>query len=217
MDEYHYPIIVEGNWESEHVKSVKNKLQIHFQSKKKSQGGDCVVKYNDKSNSATVLFKSSHSKFAFTTDPEEKMNGGLTETNAVVLENLPEDVKQDVLTLLVENISRLPENDFSMELIPELRKAVVTFKNTNEKFLQDSRTHEKFKQYNLRACGLERSTCVRVENLPAEANNNKMLLELYFEKWGGPVEEVITIPSEQAAILIFKEEEEFLRSVDCDE
>ncbi|XP_073686373.1 protein mono-ADP-ribosyltransferase PARP14 isoform X1 [Garra rufa] len=34
-----------------------------------------------------------------------------------------------------------------------------------------------------------------------------MLLELYYEKWGGPVEEVITIPSEQAAIITFKEEE----------
>ncbi len=50
-------------------------------------------------------------------------------SGAVVLENLPDDVNQDVLTLLVENISSLSENDFSMELIPELRKAVVTFKN----------------------------------------------------------------------------------------
>ncbi|XDV54096.1 hypothetical protein PO909_022465 [Leuciscus waleckii] len=96
-----------------------------------------------------------------------------------------------------------------MELIPELRKAVVTFKNPSDavKFLEDSRTHNKFKKNDLRACALERSTCVRVENLPAEANNNKMLLELYFEKWGGPVEEVITIPSEQAAIITFQEEE----------
>uniref|UniRef100_A0A8C1YZA2 Poly [ADP-ribose] polymerase n=1 Tax=Cyprinus carpio TaxID=7962 RepID=A0A8C1YZA2_CYPCA len=132
-----------------------------------------------------------------------------SKSSAVVLENLPDDVKQDALTLLVENTSSLPENDFSMELLPELRKSVVTFINPSaaEKFLEDSRTHEKFKQYNLRACGLERSTCVRVENLPAEANNNKMLLELYFEKWGGPVEKVITIPSEQAAMIIFKEEE----------
>ncbi|KTF86262.1 hypothetical protein cypCar_00021683 [Cyprinus carpio] len=129
------------------------------------------------------------------------------ETSAVVLENLPEDVKQDILTLLVENISSLSENDFSMELIPGLRKAVVNFKNPSaaEKFLEDSRTHEKFKRNNLRAHALERSTCVRVEELPAEAT--KMLLELYFEKWGGPVEEVITIPSEQAAMIIFKEEE----------
>uniref|UniRef100_A0A8C2BU27 Poly [ADP-ribose] polymerase n=1 Tax=Cyprinus carpio TaxID=7962 RepID=A0A8C2BU27_CYPCA len=135
------------------------------------------------------------------------------ESSAVVLENLPDDFNQDVLTLLVENIGSLSGNDFSMELIPELRKAVVTFKNPSgngkfssaEKFLEDSRTHEKFKRNNLRACALERSTCVRVEELPAEAT--KMLLELYFEKWGGPVEEVITIPSEQAAMIIFKEEE----------
>uniref|UniRef100_A0A671QFY6 PAR14-like first RRM domain-containing protein n=2 Tax=Sinocyclocheilus anshuiensis TaxID=1608454 RepID=A0A671QFY6_9TELE len=56
MDEY-YPIIVEGDWGPEHAKSVKNKLQIYFQSKKKSQGGDCVVQYNDGSRSATILFK----------------------------------------------------------------------------------------------------------------------------------------------------------------
>ncbi|KAF4108227.1 hypothetical protein G5714_010986 [Onychostoma macrolepis] len=202
------------------------------------------MQYNDGSNSATILFKSSHirdsvlskaehiitidnqqiklkvykpsdvEKQADRTGPKTEQACGYQEPNqsepsVMVLENLPDDFNQDVLTLLVEDISRLPDYDFSMELIPELRKAVVTFKNPNaaEKFLEESRTHEKFKQYNLRACALERSTCVRVENLPAEANNSKMLLELYFEKWGGPVEEVITIPSEQAAIIIFKEEE----------
>ncbi|XP_016340067.1 poly [ADP-ribose] polymerase 14-like isoform X4 [Sinocyclocheilus anshuiensis] len=256
MDEYPYPIIVEGNWESEQAKSVKNKLQIYFQSKKKSQGGDCAVKYDDKSNSATILFKSSDIrdgvlskaehiitidnqqiklKVYKPSDVEEQADNiaqqaeqacGYQEPNqsapqtdvnvkkpqessAVVLENLSDDIKQDVLSLLVENISSLSENYFSIELIPELRKAVVTFKNPSaaEKFLEDSRTHDKFKKNNLRARALERSTSVRVENLPAEANNNKMLLELYFEKWGGPVVEVITIPSEQAAIIIFKEEE----------
>uniref|UniRef100_A0A9J8AV17 Poly [ADP-ribose] polymerase n=1 Tax=Cyprinus carpio carpio TaxID=630221 RepID=A0A9J8AV17_CYPCA len=254
MDEYPYSIIVEGDWGPEHAKSVKNKLQIYFQSKKKSQGGDCVVEYkpNDGSNSATILFKSPDIrdgvlskaehiiiidnqqiklKVYKPSDVEEQTDntGQRTEqacgyqepnqsasqtdvkkpqeTSAVVLENLPEDVKQDILTLLVENISSLSENDFSMELIPGLRKAVVNFKNPSaaEKFLEDSRTHEKFKRNNLRAHALERSTCVRVEELPAEAT--KMLLELYFEKWGGPVEEVITIPSEQAAMIIFKEEE----------
>uniref|UniRef100_A0A8C1MH48 Poly [ADP-ribose] polymerase n=2 Tax=Cyprinus carpio TaxID=7962 RepID=A0A8C1MH48_CYPCA len=255
MNEY-YSIIVEGDWGPEQAKSVKNKLQIYFQSKKKSQGGDCVVQYDDGSNFATILFKSSDIqdsvlskaehiitidnqkiklKVYKPSDAEEQADStgqqteqacGYQEQNqsasqtdvdvkkpqessAVVLENLSDDVNQDVLTLLVENISSLSENDFSMELIPELRKAVVTFKNPSaaEQFLENSRTHEKFKRNNLRARALERSTCVRVEELPAEANNNKMLLELYFEKWGGPVEEVITIPSEQAAIIIFKEEE----------
>uniref|UniRef100_A0A8C1GQ99 PAR14-like first RRM domain-containing protein n=1 Tax=Cyprinus carpio TaxID=7962 RepID=A0A8C1GQ99_CYPCA len=47
MDEY--PVLVEGDWEPEQAKSVNNKLQIYFQSKKKSQGGDCVV-YNFSGN-----------------------------------------------------------------------------------------------------------------------------------------------------------------------
>uniref|UniRef100_A0A8C1GLI2 Poly [ADP-ribose] polymerase n=1 Tax=Cyprinus carpio TaxID=7962 RepID=A0A8C1GLI2_CYPCA len=254
MDEYPYPTIVEGNWESEQAKSVKNKLQIYFQSKKKSQGGDCAVKWDDKSNSATIQFKSSdirdgvlskaehiitidnqqiQLKVYKPSDAEEQTDIAEQrrdqecgyqeptqsasqsdvkkpqESSAVVLENLPDDIKQDVLSLLVENISSLSENDFSIELIPELSKAVVTFINpiAAEKFLENSRTHEKFKKNNLRARALERSTSVRVENLPAEANKNNMLLELYFEKWGGPVEEVIKISSEQAAIIIFKEEE----------
>ncbi len=54
-------------------------------------------------------------------------------SGAVVLENLPDDFNQDVLTLLVENIGNLSENDFSMELIPELSKAVVIFKNPSGK------------------------------------------------------------------------------------
>ncbi|XP_067289789.1 protein mono-ADP-ribosyltransferase PARP14 [Pseudorasbora parva] len=249
-----YPITVEGDWGPEEAKSVKNKLQIHFQSKKKSQGGDCVVQCDK--NSATILFKSSDVRDAVLSQAEhiitieskqiklkvykpsdvekeaestrKKLDqaSGYQEPNenvlqnkldvekpressAVVLEDLPEDFNQDVLTLLVENISSLSEKDFGMEMIPELRKAVVTFKVPSDagKFLDDCRTHEKFKKNNLRASALERSTCVRVENLPAEANNNEMLLELYFEKQGGLVKEVITIPSEQAAIITFKEEE----------
>uniref|UniRef100_A0A671M0P1 Poly [ADP-ribose] polymerase n=2 Tax=Sinocyclocheilus anshuiensis TaxID=1608454 RepID=A0A671M0P1_9TELE len=151
----------------------------------------------------SLIFDSTWISFNFPEDQSDVDVKKPQESSAVVLENLPDDVKQDVLSLLVENISSLPENDYSMELIPELRKAVVTFKNpcAAVKFLEDSGTHEKFKKKNLRARALERSTSVRVENLPAEANNNKMLLELYFEKWGGPVEEIIKIPSEQARVL----------------
>nr|XP_017213521.2 poly [ADP-ribose] polymerase 14 isoform X1 [Danio rerio] len=259
MDEY-YPIIVEGDWGPEHTKSVKNKLQIHFQSKKKSQGGDCVVKYDER-KSATILFKTSdirdavlsQAEHVITIDTQQiklkvykpsnvKENKDSTEqktnqtcanqkpkqiaseaeldvkkpeldvkkpelSNAVVLENIANHMNQDVLALLVENISGLPENDFSMELIPELQAAVVTFKNPSAagKFLEDSKMHEKIKKNNLKVRSLERSTCVRVEDLPAEAN--EMLLELLFEKWGGPIQQIDTIPSEHAAIITFKDEE----------
>ncbi|XP_073770752.1 protein mono-ADP-ribosyltransferase PARP14-like isoform X2 [Danio rerio] len=116
-------------------------------------------------------------------------------------------MNQDVLALLVENISGLSENDFSMELIPDLQAAVVTFKNPSaaEKFLEDSRMHEKIKKNNLKTRPLERSTCVRVEDLPADAN--KMLLELLFENRCGPVQCIDIIPSEHAAIITFKKEE----------
>ncbi|XP_051540548.1 protein mono-ADP-ribosyltransferase PARP14-like isoform X2 [Myxocyprinus asiaticus] len=254
MEDYPYPIIVEGDWRTEHAKSVKNKLQIYFQSKKKSNGGDCAVQYDEKSGTATVQFKSSDTRDGVlskadhmitiekcevklkvskpgdveeqpdnTGQPKEQACGyqkpnqsapqteldvkDPQESSAVVLENVPDDAKKYILALLVENVSNLSENDFRMELIPELNKTVVIFNNHSAagKFLEKSRTHRNFQQYNLRARALERSTCVRVEDLPAEAN--EMLLELYFQKWGGPVEDIITVPSEKAAIMTFKKEE----------
>lgn len=47
----------------------------------------------------------------------------------MVLENVRENVSSYMLTMLVENISDLSEEDgnFSVEMIPELRAAVVTF------------------------------------------------------------------------------------------
>ncbi|KAI7793217.1 protein mono-ADP-ribosyltransferase PARP14-like [Triplophysa rosa] len=258
MEEYPYPIVVDGEWSPEQAKSLKNKLQIYFQSKKKSQGGDCVVQVNEKSSAATVLFKSSDirdnvlSKADHViiidkdrvelkvskpgdalkeTDNSVKLTeqaSGYQEPNqnappigseadvknvqesfAVVLENISDEADKNVLALLVENVSSVPEKDFSMELIPELKTAVVTFNSPSAvgKFLEESKRHKKFKDYGLKARALEKSTCVRVENLSAEANN-KMLLELYFEKWGGPVEETIIVPLEQAAIITFTNEED---------
>ncbi|XP_073730303.1 protein mono-ADP-ribosyltransferase PARP14 [Misgurnus anguillicaudatus] len=255
MDGYPYPIVVVGDWNREHAKTLKNKLQIYFQSKKKSQGGDCVVEIDQNSSTATVRFKSldirddvlSKTDHVITFDKDhvnlkvsksdapkepdrtpqlEQASGcqepiqsalptgsdpdvkNQQESYAVVLENVADDFTQDVLSLLVENVSGLLEKDFSMELIPELKTAVVTFNipSVAGKFLEESKTHRKFKDYGLKARALERSTCIRVENLPSDAN--KMLLELYFEKWGGPVEETITLPMDQAAIITFKNEED---------
>ncbi|KAG9329909.1 hypothetical protein JZ751_028613 [Albula glossodonta] len=59
MDVYHYPVVVEGKWGSSPPKAIKNKLQIYFQSKKKSNGGDCQVEYSEQGGGrATVYFKS---------------------------------------------------------------------------------------------------------------------------------------------------------------
>ncbi|CDQ87419.1 unnamed protein product [Oncorhynchus mykiss] len=59
MDEYPYPITIDVSWTNSVSKGIQNKLQIYFQSKKKSSGGDCLVHYEDqRSTSATVYFKS---------------------------------------------------------------------------------------------------------------------------------------------------------------
>ena len=58
----------------------------------------------------------------------EDSQGSLPST-IVVLENVQETVKDCMLIMLVENISGLSEDDgdFSVEMIPEIRAAVVTF------------------------------------------------------------------------------------------
>lgn len=58
------------------------------------------------------------------------------QSSAVVLERVPESMPRDLLTLLVETISGLEEDNFSMEVdnfslevISETNRAVVTFNN----------------------------------------------------------------------------------------
>ncbi|XP_072903661.1 protein mono-ADP-ribosyltransferase PARP14-like isoform X1 [Hemitrygon akajei] len=56
---FDYPLIVEGEWDLDDANFLSNKLQIYFQSKKKSNGGECIVEYNDPaSNQAVVRFVS---------------------------------------------------------------------------------------------------------------------------------------------------------------
>lgn len=74
-----------------------------------------------------------------------------------------------------------------------------------ETFFIKCRSKEKYKDYGLTARALEKSKSVKVENLPAQCPED--LLELYFDKWGGMVERIDTIPNEQAAIVTFHDQE----------
>uniref|UniRef100_A0A3Q3IQ14 PAR14-like first RRM domain-containing protein n=1 Tax=Monopterus albus TaxID=43700 RepID=A0A3Q3IQ14_MONAL len=51
-------LVVEGDWSPAHTKTVKNKLQLYFQSKKKSGGGDCQVEVDEAAPRAAVRFRS---------------------------------------------------------------------------------------------------------------------------------------------------------------
>uniref|UniRef100_A0A3B4UJW7 Uncharacterized protein n=1 Tax=Seriola dumerili TaxID=41447 RepID=A0A3B4UJW7_SERDU len=52
------PVTVEGDWSQVQTKTLKNKLQLYFQSKKKSSGGDCRVEVEDGAPRAAVFFRS---------------------------------------------------------------------------------------------------------------------------------------------------------------
>ncbi|XP_061105701.1 protein mono-ADP-ribosyltransferase PARP14 [Conger conger] len=56
MEEHPYPVTVLGEWGTIPPKTIKNKLQIYFQSKKKSGGGDCRVECTGAGT--TIRFKS---------------------------------------------------------------------------------------------------------------------------------------------------------------
>uniref|UniRef100_A0A3P8NU03 Poly [ADP-ribose] polymerase n=1 Tax=Astatotilapia calliptera TaxID=8154 RepID=A0A3P8NU03_ASTCA len=124
---------------------------------------------------------------------------------AVVLENVTDNMSTDLLSMLVENISGLDENGYSMERILESNKAVVTFSSPAdvERFLSVSQTSTKMKKHGLTARPLEAATNIRVESLPPTVV--KDILELYFEKtWTHP-KNIIMIPKEKAAIITFSD------------
>lgn len=59
------PVIVEGDWNPAQTKTMKNKLQLYFQSKKKSSGGDCRVEAEDGAPRAAVYFRSEEGESLF--------------------------------------------------------------------------------------------------------------------------------------------------------
>uniref|UniRef100_A0A3B4D6N2 PAR14-like first RRM domain-containing protein n=1 Tax=Pygocentrus nattereri TaxID=42514 RepID=A0A3B4D6N2_PYGNA len=206
MDEYLHPLsveAVEGRWPSASAKTLTAKLQIYFQSRRKSQGGDCVVRFSEQSRARGDWYGSQKRKrdiHPSSLDPaEESLKDCLEEppqSNIVALEKLPDSFSKDFLVLLVEKISGVPEKDHLFFLF---LFAVA------EKFLVESRSHKKFQQYGVRGRALEKSGSVKVESLHGEVSAD--LLEVYFEKCTGLVENVTMIPEEQAAIVTFHSEE----------
>ncbi|XP_038559136.1 protein mono-ADP-ribosyltransferase PARP14-like [Micropterus salmoides] len=284
------PLIVEGDWSPAQNKTMKNKLQLYFQSKKKSGGGDCRVEAEDGAPRAEVYFiseevreqvlaRTNHeivlenqtvklrlisasaglsrledpnagrkakeslkdsddaSDSKTKTKSEVKPGGGASaeskegknkneevcvceiscpdkdtkvekvtsvQSVAVVLENV-DSMSRDLLSMLVENISGLEDSAYSLEIIWETNRAVITFNSPAdvEKFLTVSQSSQKLQKYGLTARPLEAAKSVRLESLPPTVT--KDVLELYSEKsWSLP-DNIVMIPSEQAAIVAFND------------
>ncbi|XP_030579266.1 protein mono-ADP-ribosyltransferase PARP14-like isoform X2 [Archocentrus centrarchus] len=246
------PVTVEGDWSPAQTKTLKNKLQIYFQSKKKSSGGDCrveaeegalraAVHFSSEEVRARVLARKNHEiildnktiKLRLSSEPSSINSNGASDSStdskkpqsepeneasaankedsesskscSVVLENVADDMSTDLLSMLVESVSGLDENSYSMEIIWESNSVVVTFSSPAdvEKFVSFSQTSTKMKKHGLTARPLEVATNIRVESLPATVV--KDMLEMYFEKTWTLPDNIIMIPTEQAAIITFSD------------
>ncbi|NWT65407.1 PAR14 polymerase, partial [Prunella himalayana] len=132
---------------------------------------------------------------------------------AVVLENVKETTTDCMLIMLVENISGLSEEDgdFSVEMIPELCVAVVTFTgNTDaEEFVTKLNQNQRARKQNISAWCLEQTKSVRAENIPPNTPSDYITVYFENEKYGGAqTVDVQQLPDEDAAIITFGDQKD---------
>ncbi|NWR47031.1 PAR14 polymerase, partial [Regulus satrapa] len=144
----------------------------------------------------------------------ENSEGSLLPT-AVVLENVKESVKDCMLIMLVENVSGLSEDDgdFTVEMIPELCAAVVTFTgNTDaQEFAKKLNQNQRARKQNITARCLEQTKSVRAENIPPNTPSHYITIYFENEKYGGArTVDVQQLPDEDAAIITFGDQKDVI-------
>ncbi|NWR07248.1 PAR14 polymerase, partial [Paradoxornis webbianus] len=142
----------------------------------------------------------------------ENPKGSLLPT-AVVLENVKDTTKDYMLVMLVENVSGLSEDDgdFSVEMIPELCAAVVTFTGDTdaEVFAKKFNQNQRAKKQNITARCLEQTKSVRAENIPPNTSSHYITVYFENEKYGGAQRvDVQLLPDEDAAIITFGDQKD---------
>ncbi|XP_053554016.1 protein mono-ADP-ribosyltransferase PARP14 [Bombina bombina] len=125
-------------------------------------------------------------------------------TLQVLIENISEKCTLEMLNLLLENATNLYQNqDFYVEMIPEISSAVATFTcrvdivSVIKMFSGNSRV----KNLNLIAKPLEQTKSIRVENLPPNTSEDHLFIN--FESTNYEVQEVKLVLEEDAAIVTF--------------
>ncbi|XP_076199138.1 protein mono-ADP-ribosyltransferase PARP14-like isoform X3 [Aptenodytes patagonicus] len=207
-------------------------VEMYFENKKKSGGGaiesyirkdqQMIIIFRDEEDAQEVLQRKHHSvkKIDLFVKPwqvetlqelcQVEDSQGSLPSAIVVLENVQETVKDCMLIMLVENISGLSEDDgdFSVEMIPEIRAAVVTFTGNTAagEFAKKFNQNHRAKQQNITARCLERTRSIRAENIPP--NTPSDYITVYFENkknGGAQVVDVQQLPDEDAAIVTFND------------
>ncbi|CAI5656799.1 unnamed protein product [Oreochromis niloticus] len=123
-------------------------------------------------------------------------------SNSAVLGNISDCTNQQFLQILVENIVK--SHDFTLEVLPDISSAVVTFQSRKEiaDFLTRSHQNMMFIEKGLSARILEVTKQVLVDGIQ---NYSEEDLQHYFEIESGDVESVIFNKTEQSAIITFKD------------
>ncbi|XP_043850620.1 protein mono-ADP-ribosyltransferase PARP14-like [Dromiciops gliroides] len=131
-----------------------------------------------------------------------------TISSMVVFKNIQDRGTQDLLPLLVENVSGFSERsgDFTIEIIPETDVAVVTFLKTidTETFTTICSKNHKVEKLKISASPLEVTNSILVKDLPPGVNES--CITLFFENpnhGGGPVNKVQYFPKENSALIQF--------------
>ncbi|XP_078538540.1 protein mono-ADP-ribosyltransferase PARP14-like isoform X2 [Lissotriton helveticus] len=127
-------------------------------------------------------------------------------SSSVVLENVPETMNREMLTMLVENTSGLDGKDFKLEHISERNVAVVTFRTSESAmgFMQTCTHSARVKSHGITSRLLECTKSIKVEDLPPDVCTE--FLNIYFESskhGGGRVADVQSLPEEDSAIVTF--------------
>ncbi|XP_028289542.1 poly(ADP-ribose) polymerase family member 14-related sequence 1 [Parambassis ranga] len=134
-------------------------------------------------------------------EDDNKADEDLCSTSAVI-GNIPNTLNQEFLEMLVENISK--DASFTLELLPDISSAVVTFQSGNENtdFISRCPQNRMFMQKKLSVRPLEDTAQIIVEDIQTFSED---FIQLYFEKEGGDVEAVEHNDVEQTAVVIFKD------------
>ncbi|XP_027534842.1 poly [ADP-ribose] polymerase 14 [Neopelma chrysocephalum] len=146
-------------------------------------------------------------KESFVPSSELQEEAGSAETSpSVVIENI-QKCSPNCLRLLLENISDLTvDEDFTVEVIPEINVAVATFIQSidTEEFVKTCLQHKRVREFKMTARVLELTRTIKAENLPDGISPD--YITVYFESarnGGGPVSDVQLFPEENSAIITF--------------
>ncbi|XP_074070757.1 protein mono-ADP-ribosyltransferase PARP14-like isoform X1 [Macrotis lagotis] len=131
-----------------------------------------------------------------------------TISSLIVFKNIKHTVTEDLLILLVENVSGFSETngDFTIEIIPEAEIAVVTFLKPidRETIITICAKNHNVGKLIISASSLEVTRTILVEDLPPGVNEH--YITLFFENpqnGGGPVTRVQYFPEENSALIEF--------------